>query len=145
LRGSASARIDEKGRLKIPTAFRIVVHARKGPDVYITSLTGDSVLIYPTEVWAALEAKLRAKSQFVPAISKFLDRVAYYGQNDELDPQGRVTIPTHLRERAGIVGEVRVLGRITYLEVWNEQRLLEKMAGDPWTDADSAVLAEHEL
>ena len=46
-RGSASTRIDEKGRLKIPTLFRGLVQARSGADVFVTSVKGDSVRIYP--------------------------------------------------------------------------------------------------
>ena len=51
----------------------------------------------------------------------------YYGQTSELDSQGRVVIPPHLRESASIVGEVRVFGRIEYLEVWNDERFLQKL------------------
>ena len=43
LRGSYPARIDDKGRLKIPTAFKALVEDRHGVDVYVTSVTGESV------------------------------------------------------------------------------------------------------
>ena len=113
-RGSASTRIDDKGRLKIPTLFRGLVHARSGADVFVTSVKGDSVLIYPMQVWADMEERvLKAPTQH-PALVKFMDRVSYFGQPGELDPQGRVAIPPHLRQHAGITGEVRVLGRINF-------------------------------
>ena len=47
MRGSAPARIDDKGRLKVPTLFRPDIQDRQGPDVFVTSLTGDCVRIYP--------------------------------------------------------------------------------------------------
>ena len=78
-----------------------------------------------------------------PALAKFLDRVSYFGQPGELDPQGRVVIPPNLRQRAAIVGEVRVLGRINYLEVWNEERFVDKLAREPWTDDDGLLLSQH--
>ena len=58
LRGSAAARIDDKGRLKVPTIFRGVIQDQQGPDVFVTSLTGECVRIYPMPVWLEIEQKL---------------------------------------------------------------------------------------
>ena len=142
LRGSAPARIDDKGRLKVPTIFRTVIHDQQGPDVFVTSLTGDCVRIYPMPVWLEVERKLLEGSRNHPARLKFLDRVNYYGQSSELDVQGRIVIPTHLRDSATIVGDVRVFGRIDYLEVWNDERFAQKLQREPWTDEDGRNLAE---
>jgi len=143
LRGSHSARIDDKGRLKVPTAFRGLIRDQQGPDVFVTSLTGECVRIYPMSAWIEVEQNLARVPSNHPARLKFLDRVNYYGQVGELDSQGRVVIPPHLRESASIVGDVRVLGRINHLEVWNEERFVHKLKGDPWTDDDGLRLSEH--
>jgi len=143
MRGSAPARIDDKGRLKVPTMFRSVIQDQQGPDVFVTSLSGESVRIYPMSVWVEIERKLLEMPGNHPSRLKFLDRVNYYGQTSELDGQGRVVIPAHLRESASIVGDVRVFGRISYLEVWNDQRFLQKLQRDAWTDEDGLRLSEH--
>lgn len=143
LRGSSSARIDDKGRLKVPTVFRGVIQAQDGPDVFVTSLTGDCVRIYPMLTWLEIEGKLLQMPGNHPSRLKFLDRVNYYGQAGELDGQGRVVIPANLRESAAIVGDVRVFGRINYLEVWNEERFLHKLQREPWTDDDGLGLSGH--
>ena len=52
-------------------------------------------------------------------------------------------IPANLRASAAIVGDVRVFGRINYLEVWNEERFLERLQREPWTDEDGLGLSEH--
>jgi MraZ protein len=78
-----------------------------------------------------------------PARLKFLDRVNYYGLTVELDAQGRVIVPPHLRESAAIVGDVRVFGRINYLEVWNEERFGHKLQSNPWSDEDGLSLSEY--
>ena len=57
LRGNFSAKIDDKGRLKIPTAFRSLVAEKYGDSLYVTSVTGESVRIYPMAVWAGIEEK----------------------------------------------------------------------------------------
>jgi len=142
LRGSAPARIDEKSRLKVPTIFRGAFHDGKGPDVFVTSLTGDSVRIYPMPVWLEIERKLSAMAANHPSRLKFLDRVNYYGQASELDTQGRVVIPQLLRDSASIVGDVRVFGRIDYLDVWNDERFAQKLQREAWTDEDGLKLAE---
>jgi MraZ protein len=143
LRGSFPARIDDKGRLKIPTMFRGVIQDQQGPDVFVTSLTGECVRIYPMQIWLEIEDKLSKIPANLPSRLKFLDRVNYFGQTGELDAQGRVVIPPHLRDSATIVGDVRVFGRIDYLEVWNDERFLQKLQREPWMDDDGVRLSEH--
>lgn len=142
LRGSSATRIDDKGRLKVPAMFRAVIHDQHGADVFVTSVTGESVLIYPMPVWLEVEQKLSKMPSTHPSRLKYLDRVNYYGQEGELDSQGRVAIPPHLRESASIIGEVRVFGRINYIEVWNAQRFAQKLQIGAWTDEDALRLAE---
>lgn len=143
LRGSAPTRIDDKGRLKLPTLFRALIHDQKGPDVFVTSVTGESVRIYPMSVWLEVEQRLSKMPANHPSRLKFLDRVSYYGQASELDAQGRIVVPPLLRDSASIVGEVRVFGKIDYLEVWNEERFAQKLAREPWTDEDGFKISEH--
>jgi MraZ protein len=142
LRGSTSARIDDKGRLKVPNAFRRLVEQKHGREVFLTSLTGEYVRIYPMPVWVELEERLAAMPSTHPAKLRFLDRVNYYGADGELDSQGRVIIPARLREAATMSGEVDVLGQVNYLDVWNHDRFVAKMQRDPFTDDDARALSE---
>jgi MraZ protein len=142
LRGNYSAKIDDKGRLKIPNAFKALVVEQHGSGLYLTSLTGDSVRIYPMPVWLGVEDRLRRMPSTHPARLKFLDRVNYFGQLSEFDGQGRVSLPPRLRSSAGMTGEVDVLGQVDYLEVWNHDRLLAKFDREPFGDDDAKALAE---
>ena len=142
LRGSTSARIDDKGRLKVPNAFRRLVEQKHGREVFLTSLTGEYVRIYPMPVWLELEEKLAAMPSTHPAKLRFLDRVNFYGSDGELDGQGRVIIPARLREAATMNGDVDVLGQVNYLDVWNHDRFVAKMQRDPFTDDDARALSE---
>jgi MraZ protein len=94
-------------------------------------------------VWLEIERKLSAMPSSHPSRQKFLDRVNYYGQSSELDGQGRVVIPQLLRDSASIVGDVRVFGRIDYLDVWNDERFRQKLNREAWTDEDGMRLSEH--
>jgi MraZ protein len=142
LRGNYAAKIDDKARLKIPNAFRALVEKTHGAELFVTSLTGESVRIYPMPVWLALEERLSRAPSTLPARNRFLDRVNYFGQAAEIDGQGRVLIHQRLRESAGMAGEVDVLGAVDRLDVWNHDRLVAKMLSDPYTDDDARSLSE---
>lgn len=142
LRGNAPAKIDDKGRLKVPNAFRAVIQKDHGSELFVTSLTGQSVRIYPMPVWLDVERRLAQVPSTHPARQRFLDRVNFYGQVGELDPQGRVLIQPRLRETALMNGEVDVLGQQSFLEVWNHERLVARLSAEPFTDDDAKALSD---
>lgn len=142
LRGNYAAKIDDKGRLKIPNAFRAFVQEEHGSELFVTSVSGESVRIYPMKIWAEIEERLARVPTTHPARLKFYDRVSYFGQVALFDAQGRVLIHTRLRESAGMTGEVDVLGHYNYLDVWNHERFLAKLQRDPFNDDDARALSE---
>ena len=142
LRGNHPARIDDKGRLKIPEGFRSVVESRYGPELFVTSVTGEYVRLYPMAVWQEVERRLADVPSSNPSKQRFLDRVSFFGQVAALDKQGRVVIPQLLRESAAMAGEVSVLGLQNHLAVWNQKRLQERLfKKEPWSEEDGRVLS----
>ncbi|MDX1382939.1 MAG: division/cell wall cluster transcriptional repressor MraZ [Thermoanaerobaculia bacterium] len=139
-RGSAPAKIDDRGRLKVPTGFRRNLDDTYGVDVFVTSIRGDCTHIYPLEVWDDIEKQLARLPRTASAKRRFLERVSYYGQQGRLDAQGRIVIPPILRESAGMVGEVVVLGLQDHLEVWNRDRFETRLRDEPFTDDDLDAL-----
>jgi MraZ protein len=144
LRGNSPAKVDSKGRLKIPAAFLADLR-ELGDEFYVTSENGDRVRIYPMKVWQGIEEKLARLSSHNQAKQKFLTRANYYGQVVKLDKQGRVLIPPVLREAAQMHGEVDVLGNLNFLEVWNHARFLEHLASSPITADDWKTLDELDI
>ncbi|HZU23481.1 MAG TPA: division/cell wall cluster transcriptional repressor MraZ [Terriglobales bacterium] len=140
-RGNHPTRVDEKGRLKVPAEFKRVVDEKYGQQFYITSLDGKSAQIYPFEEWQRIEEKLSRLSTFNPTKKKFLDRTNYYGQQVEMDGQGRLLIPQLLRDAAEVKGEVAVIGNLTYLEVRNLEAY-RKQIEEPFTEEDLSTLDE---
>jgi len=141
-RGNAPARIDDKGRLKVPNTFKSLLESKYGRELFLTSVTGEYVRIYPMPVWLEVEEKLGRMPSTHPSRLRYLDRVNYFGQAGELDTQGRVLIPLRLRETATMDGDVDVLGQVNYLDVWNHDRFLIKMQRDVYTDDDARALSE---
>jgi len=143
LRGSFTARVDDKGRLKLPTLFKSRVEAQYGNSLFVTSVNGESVLVYPMPVWEALEERLKTIPGSDPVKVDFMLRVNFYGQPTEFDGQGRVVIQPRLRESAAMAGDVHVVGRSDYLELWNFERIKAKLDNKPFTDEQARVLAQY--
>ena len=141
-RGSAPAKIDDKGRLKLPTGFRRFIEERWGSDLFVTSVRGDAVFVYPLPVWEEIEAKLAAMPSTDRTKARFLERVSYFGQQGTCDAQGRIVLPPILRESAGMDGEVVVSAQIDHLVVWNRERFVRRLEEQPFTDEDFAALSE---
>lgn len=141
-RGSAPTKIDDKGRLKVPTDFRRFIEDRYGVDLFVTSILGDSALLYPLPVWEEVEARLQAMPSTDRTKGRFLERVSYYGQQVSLDGQGRILIPQILRESAGMNGDVVVSAQLDHLVVWNHDRFVARLEEQPFTEDDFRALAE---
>lgn len=141
LRGNCPAKVDEKGRLKVPAIF-LEDLTEFGNQFYITSPTGESARIYPLKVWAEIEDKLAMVSSQNAAKRKFLKRTSYFGQTVEIDAQGRLLIPAVLREEAQTKSDVDVLGALDYLEVMNHTRVLDELKNEPFTGEDARALED---
>ncbi len=141
-RGSSPAKIDAKGRLKVPTEFRRLLEEQHGAEVFVTSVTGESALIYPLSVWEEREQKLASVPSSNRAKQRYLARVNYFGQQLTLDSQGRAVLPQILREKAQILGEVVVSGRLDHLEVWNREQFEQMLVEEPFEPEDFDSLSE---
>jgi MraZ protein len=126
----------------VPNTFRSLLEGKYGRELFLTSLSGEFVRVYPMPVWLEIEQRLGEMPSTHPSKLRFLDRVSYFGQAAELDAQGRVLIPVRLRDAATMTGDVDVLGQVTYLDVWNHDRFLTRMQREPYTDDDARALSE---
>ena len=141
LRGNYTARIDEKGRLKIPTHFRRRLEEKYGAEVYVTSLTGESVQLFPLKEWETIEQKLSLLPSNETARRIYLTRMNFFGQESAIDNQGRILIHPLLREKTSAYGDVAVIGSITFLDVWNREKMEQFLRENPFTAEHEAMLA----
>lgn len=144
-RGNAAAKVDQKGRLKLPSRFRSVIPDEYGRRFFVTSLRGDCAWIYPLEAWRAVERKIAAAPQSNTAIQKFKRNVNFYGHEAEIDGADRILLPAVLRERASVHGDVFVMGADDHLEVWNRAAFDAALKAHDIDDADLAVLASFNI
>ena len=141
--GHSPAKIDEKGRLKVPAHFRKIIEDKYGRDCFITSTDGERALVYPLPVWFDFQGRLSKVPSTSLAKAKLLERVNFFGQIGSLDAQGRITVPAVLREVAGIADDVVVLGSQDHLIVWNEMKMKKRLTETPLTEEDFKELELH--
>ena len=123
-RGAFTARVDDKGRLKLPALVKQRLEEKYGADspYFVTSLTGDFVLIYALSDWERIEDTLSQASQFDKLKRKFLFQANHFGAEASVDEQGRLLIPGKLREQAGMKGEVMLTWQLNHIEVLSQAR-----------------------
>ena len=140
-RGNHPAKVDEKGRLKLPSAFKQLVDASNVTQFYVTSTDGKSAEIWPLPEWEKREAQLAAFSTLDDAVQKYLNVTSYYGQQVEMDNQARILLPQILRTSAKLDAEVAVFGMRTYLEVHNREIFERNLPANELTADDRKAMA----
>lgn len=141
-RGSSIAHVDEKGRIKIPSQFRQSIETEFGNDFYITSLDGSFARLYPLPAWLEVERWFESQPAFDPDVMHFQETLTYWGSMASMDKQGRILIQGDLRDKAEISGEVKILGQLKYLDVWNRRNLDERIGSYQMTDAKLKALSD---
>ena len=140
-RGNHPAKVDEKGRLKLPAAFKQLVDAASVTQFYITSVDGKSAEVWPLPEWEKREQQLMDFSTLDDAVQKYLDLTSYYGQQVEIDNQARVLLPQILRDSAKMDAEVTVFGKMLYLEVKNRELFEKNLPAMEMTAEDRKAMA----
>ena len=140
-RGNHQAKVDEKGRLKLPSAFKQLMDAAHVTQFYVTSTDGKSAEIWPLPEWEKREAQLADSSTLDDAVRKYLNLTSYYGQQVEMDNQARLLLPQILRGSARLDAEVTVFGMRTYLEVHNREAFEKSLPENELTAEDRKAMA----
>ena len=131
--GEYNHSVDAKGRLIVPAKFR----EQLGEEFVVTKGLDGCLFVYPQEEWKHIEDKFREVPLTTKDARKF-SRFFFAGAADcEVDKQGRVLIPSVLREFAGLNKEVVLVGVLNRIEIWSKERWQE----NEYDDMDE--IAEH--
>lgn len=101
-RGTLTGRVDEKGRLKLPSSVAQYFGALGEQKVFITTLDESSALIYPISVWKETEKMLEEPGEDADLRADVALVANHYGEDAEIDGQGRLLLPTTLRRELGL-------------------------------------------
>jgi len=114
-KGTYEHRIDGKGRLPVPAAFRRALAPEEG---LVVTLLDQCLAVYPAPEWARLETQLAALPAFSKPVKALTRRLASQAADCALDSQGRILLPALLRAAAGLTARVVVVGVLNRFEIW---------------------------
>ena len=121
-RGRFQHTLDNKGRVSIPSGFRMEIQRLGGDKAPILTRGKDHLLLYPSETFDDIERKLSAKSSLNPDVQK-LQRFLIGGCTEcPVDAQGRITIPAQFREFADLAGKITLSGVLEKIAIWDPDR-----------------------
>jgi len=140
-RGTHTAKIDDKGRLKVPAKFKHQLDEEYPENkYYITSLDGKSAMIYPISEWERVEEGVKQLDPNLEARKRWFRITSYYGQEVEIDGQGRLLLPSRLRIKANLQDDVDVVGLPECMEVKNSEALAQQIEDEPFTADDAKAI-----
>ena len=114
--GEYAHSLDAKGRVNFPAKMR----DHLGEHFILTKGLDNCLFVYATDEWARLEEKIKALPM---SKARTLQRFLFSGAIDiELDKQGRVVIPQNLRDYAGLLKDVMIIGASTRAEIWDKEK-----------------------
>lgn len=146
--GNPKAKLDDRGRLKMPAEFKSVIEKKYGKDFkdfYITSREGKDADIYPWPEWQEHRDKIFKMPVSHPVRVKLLESYTLFGEPVEMDPQGRLLFPEELRNEGFVNVEVKVSGEMTRLKVKSLTSLRQSVKSNPYTAQDAEVLKEFDV
>ena len=107
--------LDAKGRVSLPAKFRQAMTGR----LVIAKGFEDCLYVYPADEYAKFVERLMSRDDFDPRFRKVRRFFTTGAVETELDGAGRVTIPPHLRDYAGLSKDVSVTGNGNRIEIWD--------------------------
>ena len=122
--GTHTPRLDDKGRLFLPAKFR----ERLSTGLVVTRGQERCLYVFPMDEFLKVTEQMQAAPTTNRAVRDYI-RVFLSGASDEIpDKQGRVTVPAHLRQYAGLTRDCTVIGTGSRVEVWDTDAWNEYLA-----------------
>jgi MraZ protein len=146
-KGTYEYRIDGKGRLPVPAAFR---RALGDDQALVVTQLDQCLAAYAPGEWAKLEAQLAALPAFSKPVKALTRLLASRAADCAIDAQGRILVPSVLRAAAGLKAEVVIVGVLNRFEIWgpdawkgflaDSERMLDDVSFDlQWPAAPGIV------
>jgi MraZ protein len=111
--------VDEKGRVSLPAKMRKYVSPEANETFVITRGFEKCLFVYPVDEWNRLEETLRNLSNYDADHRLFIRSMLELASESTLDGQSRLSIPQELRDYADIRADVRIIGTLDKIELWN--------------------------
>jgi len=132
--GGDKIKLDNTGRIILPSHFKKTLLKYYGPEIYITSINEENALIFPIKIWQKYLKPIENLSPFDPLRINFFRSVNLFGQVSTMDSRGRILIPPQIRQKANLKEWVAIISQHEYLEIWDyeyfEKNIIPKKMDD---------------
>jgi len=119
--GEYNHTLDEKDRFVLPAKFRDKIRSLDNKKFYLTRGLDGCLLMYHSDAWQVLEEKLKGLS-FTKGDSRAFNRMFFSGaQEIDIDAQGRVNVPSYLKDFGKIEREIMIIGVADRIEIWSKR------------------------
>jgi MraZ protein len=136
--GQHELRIDDKGRLSIPSKFKAVLQSKYADDdmqVVISLGMENCLIVEPASVYDAEVRKLLEMNDLDKAVRRLRKWRTTYASQEKVDGSGRVRIPQNLRDMAGLDKDVVCNGTYSSFEIWDKSA---------WRQEEDAIIPNRE-
>ena len=122
-RGATKIRLDDKGRMVLPTKYReLLGNGAKKDTVVVTAHPGRFLLVYPAKNFAELEKRIKNMPDSGPMALYYKQMLIGHADEMSLDSAGRILINTQLAIHAGIGKDALAMGLYDHIRLWDEER-----------------------
>ncbi|MEF3255189.1 MAG: division/cell wall cluster transcriptional repressor MraZ [Deferribacterales bacterium] len=118
--------INDNGRISIPAKFREILKNKYNDETLTMITLGSHIVAYPLIEWNKFEELLERERPNDPKVNDFLRYIYSTAEDCIIDRQGRVLIPPHLRESAGLKSECVIIGLRNKIEIWAKEKWEEQ-------------------
>lgn len=142
-RGNFSHTLDEKGRVSLPSDFRILIEQRGEDRIVLTNYVSQGSRClegFDLATWAKFESNLSKKSRFSPKLQRLENFYLSRAAECVIDRTGRILIPQHLRNYASLDKEVTFTSSTHGFRVWNS-----KVWDVVFAEAEEALMSDPEV
>lgn len=123
-RGRHEHSIDAKGRMSIPSGFRMEIQRRSEKPPILTNYQ-DHLALHPADEWEKTEEELLSLRDLRPEVQNYRRFIVSGAVECPIDNQGRILIPAYLREHAGLKNKATLAGVLDRIEIWEPGRFAE--------------------
>lgn len=123
--GNQQHMLDDKNRIRLPAKHREAL----GNKYILMPGTSGCIFVYPLSDEHKLISAIENADSFDPETAEWVRSVAEFSATVEADSQGRFMLTQELMDICGIQKNVRIVGAITKVEIWSEERYLERRSG----------------
>ncbi|TVR63697.1 MAG: division/cell wall cluster transcriptional repressor MraZ [Gemmatimonadales bacterium] len=120
--GQYEYQLDQKGRVSLPADYRRRVHDTR---FVLLQWEPTHLTLFPVEAWVGVQTRMLELRRNDPAMSRLLRQITARAVEVEPDKQGRILIPSRLKEAAGLDGAVYLIGALDRIEIWAPDRFDE--------------------